>query len=164
MNLLLKLLLICAATWPAIQAAPPNGNQPAPFTLTISARPDAVKLGDKIRLHITLKNSSDQSTTIQRSPSDELAEQFCDVHVTDASGNAVPLTAYAKAARARQFSGSVIKVRLNPGETTDEDTLLEKQFNFSQPGDYVVQASRPVSDDPNDGTVASNKITISITQ
>lgn len=165
MNFLLNLLLVCAASCPAIQIALPNGSQPSPFTLTISAKPDTAKLGEKIRVHITLTNASDQAITIQRSPSDEMAEMFCDMHVTDPNGNELPpLTDYGKAARARQFAGSVIKMRLNPGETIDENTLLEKQFEFSQPGDYVVQATRPVSGDPNAGTISSNKITISITQ
>ena len=164
MDFLLKLLVLSATTWPAIQAGSPHGNLPAPFALSISAKPDTINLGGKIRVHITLKNSSGQAITIPRSPSDEFAERFCDFHVTDASGNDVPLTAYGKAARGRQFSGSVVKVRLNPGETIDEDTLLEKQFNISEPGAYVVQASRPISNDPNDGIVSSNKISISITQ
>jgi len=162
MTSLLSLFLVSATIWPAVQATSSDSNSPAPFTLTISAQPDTVKVGQEVCLHIVLKNSSGQGVMVKRSPGD-FAERFYEIHVTDASGQEVPMSDYGKAARAQQLSGSVIKVRANPGDTIEENAWLGKMFAFPSPGDYLVQVFRPASDGHKGGLVASNKVAIKIT-
>jgi len=53
-------------------------------------------------------------------------------------------------------------VPLKPGEKLEEDAVLNKLFDISSPGKYLVKVSRPVSDDPKDGGVESNEISISV--
>jgi hypothetical protein len=44
--------------------------------------------------------------------------------------------------------------------TGDDISLL---YDLSQPGAYTVQLSRTLSDDPKDGVVKSNAITVKVT-
>jgi hypothetical protein len=55
-----------------------------------------------------------------------------------------------------------IKV-LKPGESSGSITGVGPDFDISQPGEYVIQLSKRISENPRDGVVKSNKITITVT-
>jgi hypothetical protein len=153
------LACLLVATVVSVRAA---GDGPQPFTIAIKVTNGALRVGDEVRIHVTLENVSSKQIMIRRTPSPAQAEEHYAVRVRYADGKDVPRTEYGTAADSRQFAGSKIKVRLMPGETMEEDTVLSKQFNLSSPGEYTVQLSRPVSDDLKDGIVKSNKLTVSI--
>jgi len=152
------LLLICIVyTVPAF-----GQTTEQPFTITITAPTEVVKVGDEVRVHAVLTNVSDKEILARGSPKGARAETNYTVQVHDRNGNEAPETEYGRAARMHQFAGSVLKVLLKPGEKMEEDTILGKQFDLSSPGDYLVRLSRPVSNDPKDGIVKSNEITITV--
>jgi hypothetical protein len=43
------------------------------------------------------------------------------------------------------------------------ETGISPRYDPSQPGEYVIQLSRPISDDPKNGVVKSDKLTITVT-
>ena len=145
---------------PGVKAA--TGDKTEPFTIAISAPSAVVRAGDEVRIHAVLTNVSDKEILARGSHEGSRAEVNYTVLVHDRYGNAAPETEYGRAARMHQFAGSVLKVLLKPGEKMEEDTFLSKQFDLSSPIDYVIQLSRPVSNDPKDGVVKSNEITITV--
>jgi hypothetical protein len=72
----------------------------------------------------------------------------------------VPKTDYGRSIREGEAIGSEIAVWLKPGESLEENVDISKLFDISYPGEYEVQLSRHISDDPKKETVESNKITI----
>jgi hypothetical protein len=131
--------------------------------ILISAVSPTVKAGTEIRIHAVFKNASDKAMWIPRSDSSD-AEMNYTAQVRDKSGKDASETDYGHAVRTgRVSSSSVIKVFLQPGETMEEDMVLGKLFDLSVPGEYEVQLSRIIPDDPKGGTVKSNKITITVT-
>jgi hypothetical protein len=143
-------------------ALPTGADAPLPFTITISPPTRAVKVGTEIRIHVVLTNVSNKPIFESRFPRTDQAEFQYLVRVHDQTGRDAPETEYGRAARQRVFIGSVRSQLLQPGEKLEEDTIIDKQFNLSAPGEYEVQLSRPASDDPKDGVVTSNKITITV--
>ena len=133
-----------------------------PLKVTISAAREEVKVGEEVRIHVVLTNVSEQTITVLRSPSQEQAEEHYTVRVYDKSGKDATETKYGHAAGSYRFGGSEIVKPLAPGETMAEDTILSKQFDLTAPGEYQIQVSRPVSENPKDGVVQSNKIIITV--
>jgi hypothetical protein len=53
---------------------------------------------------------------------------------------------------------------LKPHESMDiTGDFISRLYDLSQPGDYTIQLSRAVSDDPKNGVVKSNVITVTVT-
>ena len=61
------------------------------------------------------------------------------------------------------MSGHWIRRTLKPGESADSVTGVSPEYDMSRPGQNVIQLSRPISDNPDDGVVKSNKVTITVT-
>jgi len=54
---------------------------------------------------------------------------------------------------------------LKPGESqASGGNTITRLFNLSRPANYTIQVSQPVSDNPEDGVVKSNTITVTITE
>jgi hypothetical protein len=53
---------------------------------------------------------------------------------------------------------------LKPGESMDiNGDYISRLYDLSQPGEYTIQLSRAASDNPKDGVVKSNTITVMVT-
>ncbi len=61
----------------------------------------------------------------------------------------------------RRLGGSVKQRTIKAGESVEAGTLVSRVFNMSQPGQYVIQVSYAISDDPKDA-VKSNSITVKV--
>jgi hypothetical protein len=158
-----------AAVLVCLLAAPPAlirtaDAQAQPFTLEISAPSTTLKMGAPIRVHVVLTNTSGKAILLSQSPNRSQAELTYKVTVVDASGASVPETKYGAAAHHGGIGGSEQMKALSPGEKLEQDTLIDRQFQFTSPGTYSVQLARAVSDDPSDGYVSSNKIEITLTR
>jgi hypothetical protein len=87
------------------------------------------------------------------------------VQARDKSGKDAKETKYGRAARRHELLViSDAAILLEPGEKLEEDTILSKLVDLTSPGEYEVQLSRPVSEDPKSDIVTSNKITITVTE
>jgi hypothetical protein len=60
-------------------------------------------------------------------------------------------------------SGHWQRHTLKPGESADSLTKVSGEYDMSRSGQYVIQLSRPISANPDDGVVKSNKITVTVT-
>ncbi|MGA3080303.1 MAG: hypothetical protein ABSD44_02845 [Terracidiphilus sp.] len=159
----ITLVLVAFATMPGFVAA--TGENSPPFTITISASHQPFHAGEKMLVHVALTNVSDKTLTVSGSASSEEAEWFYAVQVHDTNGKDAPETEYGRAARANavQF-GSMVTDWIKPGGKFEEGVDLNKLFDLTSPGEYEVQLSRHISDDPKKDVVTSNKITITVTE
>ena len=128
-----------------------------PFTIEISAVSPSVKAGQAVDIKLRLTNTSsheiDASSVWERWGTD-MAYEY---DVRDASG---------KLHKRKSHDGPIMassrKHILKPGESIEETNQLSEAYDMSQPGQYVVQYSRRISQRVKDGIVKSNKITITV--
>jgi hypothetical protein len=140
-----------------------DGKNQIPFTITISTPSQTVRSGMEVRIHAVLTNVSNHTIVTEREPASDQGEAHYDIRIQDKYGSTVPLTERGRAIKAHRFDGSKIKIWLQPDGKMEEETILNNQFDLTNPGEYEVQLTRPVSDDPKDGIVKSNKIMITVT-
>lgn len=139
-----------------------------PFAITISTDKPQVKQGDIVLINITMKNTSDHDVDCTGNPSNALDRNFV-YDVVDEDGRPVPII------EKKYHGGSSIWLcTIKPGETSHSaGGLISRLFDFSRPGKYTIQVSRPIwGDDQRPGTdgmvqnntpvVKSNTITITV--
>jgi hypothetical protein len=160
---MITLAIVAVVAAPGSFAAANDNNQP--FTITISTAQGTVKANEEIRVRVVLTNVSNQDLPVRFSRNPREAELHYAVSVHDKSGKEVAETKYGSTARKHQMIGlSEAATLLKPGEQLEEYAILDNMFDLKSMGEYEVQLSRPVSTDPKDGVVKSNKITIIVTE
>jgi hypothetical protein len=157
------LAIAAIAVVPGLLAAAGNSSQP--FTITISAPQATIKVGDPVRIHVVFTNVSNQESNLQTMFGAE-----CDyiIHIQDKNG----LHTHEP-----DCSGSSVSTHRKPGMKLEYDADLSKilqydskvgdmvkTFDFTWPGEYVIQLSRHISDDPDKEVVKSNNLTITVTE
>lgn len=141
----------------------------AAFSLHLSSQQDSLKLGDSIRLVITIRNISERPLDL---PVDNPPERQFQFTVVDSDGAPVPLTESGRAVRGETPAGlggsgaGIGKAKpgfgIKPGETRDIQIVLNKTVDFREPGKYTVYVRR---DDPGSKTtVESNAVTVTLTE
>jgi hypothetical protein len=134
---------------------------PAVLSLKLDILNPTVKLGEKIRLRITITNESSQPVTFHET------NPFCNypLKVIDSAGNAAPPTDFMKQigcefADARTTGRNILKV-LKPGESfVDSGMEVTEVCVISEPGEYTVEVDRKF---PGIGLIKSNVASISVT-
>ena len=149
--LVLLIVLIATCTIPA---------QDASFTLSISAEKASVKAGTDFGVKMLMTNASSQAVDCTMASVNGIDQRFR-YDAQDSSGK--PIRRITKKHPELQ-AGSLALCTLNPGESTTEEVMLSRVFDFTTPGQYEIQVSRPISANEKDGVVKSNKITITVTQ
>jgi len=151
--LLLSIFGICCAALTQATQQP---------TITIGSKNPTFESGQPIQVHIVLKNTASQSFSIFRTPGGVRGELFYSISVTGPDGNPAPLTKYGEAA---QKHGLIPLCRtmkvIAPGQTIDSNANVERMFDMTPAGTYVVQASRASPLDPA-VILKSNTLTISV--
>ncbi len=159
----ITLVVATFAFIPGLSAATGDSNQP--FTITINAPQTTIKVGDPVNIHVVMTNVSDQEVNLLTE-----FDAGCDYSVQVQSNNN-PKT------HQPDCSGSAAFLHLKPGKQFESNTDLSKilrydskvgdmvkVFDFTSPGEYVIQLSRHVADDPDKKIVKSNKLTITVTE
>jgi hypothetical protein len=163
-NCILLAALILATT--CIGHAQPGQ---AAFSLHLSSQQSTLKLGDSIRLVITIKNISEKALDL---PVDNPPERQFQFTVVDSHGSTVPLTESGRAVRGETPAGlggggaGIGKANpgfgIKPGGTRDIQIVLNKTVDFREAGTYTIYVRR---DDPSSKTaVESNVITVTLTE
>jgi hypothetical protein len=152
---LLTLLLVSAAVAAACpgQTGPDAKSSALPFTITISG-PAEVKAGSEVDVRVKITNTSTREVNAGAFYVDGVDTGYT-YDVRDSAGNPAQKKNIV-------MSGSVKFVRLKPGESAEERTLVNRVFDMTRPGQYEIQLSRTVGG-PKDAVVKSNKITVTIT-
>jgi len=141
-------------------ATKPTKQVQAPFTLTISAE-SVVKAGSQVALKVRLTNTSNR-------PMNTSSQYIGGVHsgylydVRDGAGNLIEKKAHKESDE--PIMGSLRLGKLKPSESRDEGTLVSDVYDMSRPGTYTIQLSLPISNDPKDGVVKSNPITVTVNE
>ena len=154
---LLSLLLIaamCEAT-----AVGMSGTAQKAFSITIGTEKAAVKTGSQVWVKIQLTNTSNREVDCSAAYVDGVDARY-QYDVRGVGGN--PVRKIVKQ-HPELVSGSIQLCTLKRGESTDGGNDISTLFDMSQPGEYVIQLSRPVSSNPKDGVVKSNKIVVTVT-
>lgn len=161
--MLQRLILICIFSTLLFTGVGALAEQ-QPFTITISTRDAIFKVGEPIHLRVTLKNISSKEIRLAEAPgAPPPAEYQYRFDVRDGNGRHAALTNYARTfMRAVPPSGSRVTLALQPGETSDDETALNKLYDLARPGTYVVQVTRAVPEYLGKGIVKSNALTITI--
>ena len=141
----------------------------APFSIAISPLQQSIAAGTEVKVEIALKNISNREIYLSKSNASSQAEFHFVVEAHDDTGKPVPDTEYGRRVMRRETKkrsvlfGSEIFFTLQPGEIFQDEVIASKLYDLSQPGKYVIQLSRRVSDNPKDGVGKSNEITVTVT-
>jgi hypothetical protein len=133
-----------------------------PFKLIISAEDPVVKAGSNIFIKVQMTNTSNHDEDCSMSDNSMLGMDVrYKYDVRDSTGNAASENVIKHPELA---TGHFRLCTLKPGDTaTSGGNLITKLYKLNQPGDYLVQVSRDVSDNPKDGMVKSNTIKVTVT-
>jgi hypothetical protein len=136
-----------------------------PFVIQIHANQPQVAAGDPVDINLTMSNFSDHpiDCTAEDSQNIDMNYQY---EVLDEDGISAPKLE-------RKVPSETVPCTLMPANSRYFSALLSQLYDFSVPGKYTVQVSRPVwGDEQRPGTgrtvkdedaiVRSNKITINV--
>ena len=144
-----------------------NKGSPPPFSISISAVPHVVKVGQRLVINIVLTNLSDHSLDTPSAWMGSLDAVYA-FDIRDSTGT--QLTPHAP-----PTVGYLVGVAgtLDPGKAKGEDVRIDDFYNLAKPGTYEIQVKRCIDlenpegglapkYDETKGVVMSNKITITV--
>jgi len=139
-----------------------------PFSITISTETPTIKAGTDLSIKVRITNTSNHdinASSVYGEGVDGGVDGAYFEEVRDSKGNLAKRKQPPKSEAQSDYpvNFSARPYTLKPGESTGSVTGVEHQYDISQPGQYVIQLSRPISENPKDGVVKSNKITITVT-
>ena len=142
-----------------------------PFTITISADKSQVKSGDDVGIDVVMTNISDHDVDCTSNGRNALDRNYR-YEVFDKQG---PVPKIKRKYPEIGETGSIFPCIIKPGESAHAaGGLISALYDFSRPGKYTIQVSRPVwGDDQRPGTagtaghdnqadVRSNIITVTV--
>lgn len=121
-----------------ISASPMNA---APIPVTLSLTKNVVRAGEKIDIHVRLKNSSRQDLNFSYPEGDPLT---CVVAVHDENGNAVADTKLGLALKAQHagLERPPASYAIHPGEAQTRDCNVSDLYEMSAPGKYSIEVQQ----------------------
>lgn len=145
-----------------------------PFIVIISAEvpavktaPDryTVKAGSEVFIAVHLTNTSKKKLAFGYDANSRTGVGFAHMYeIRDRRGDRVQKRAITHPEIGSTGHGWPARV-LKPGESTDiTGDHISLLYDLSKPGEYIVQLSRAVNDDPKNGFVKSNTITLTIAE
>ena len=149
-------LLLCLASAIATLAQSHLGGQP--FRIVIEAEHAEVKVGSDVWLKVSLTNNSDHDVDMSGGLNLSIGldpNYIFEVH--DDRGNLVPKRAYPHPELA---PGMPVNQTVKPQKTLTEEQRVSALFDMRKPGKYLIHVSRRTSDNPKDGLIKSNEVTV----
>jgi hypothetical protein len=132
-----------------------------PFVITISPVSQTLRVGSEVTITVHLKNTSSKELDLSANISDLTnTDPNYTYEVHDGNGRLVARKAYAHPELA---NGRAVFQTVKPGESVSDKEPISRLLEMRKPGRYVVQISRPISNDEKDGIVKSNKIVVTVT-
>lgn len=136
-----------------------------PLIISISTPDPVIKLGADIRLDLVIKNTSQQDVRFARSKGD--AEFDYEIDARNQNGKEIPETAYGHKIHSKESTntlrrGGMVLITLVPSQEYTQSTTLNKIYDFSEPGTYVIQVQRR---NPEGKTLLkSNKLVVTVVE
>lgn len=134
------------------------GNSADPFTITISVDQPRIKAGSEAWITVKMTNTSDHEVDCTAMLVNGVDRRF-HYDVEDESGK--PMR--KQDLHPENYPGSVQMCTLEPGHSVSHQTRISWLDDLTKPGEYTVQLSRGAGETEEEGTVKSNKITITVT-
>ena len=60
-------------------------------------------------------------------------------------------------------TGYPVNRSISPGQTFTQEQRVSAEYDMRKPGKYTIQVSRRASDNPKDGEIKSNLVTVTVT-
>lgn len=130
-----------------------------PFSITVSVPKTEIKAGSSVELMVLLKNTSDYDINTSSTYYTGVDNGYQYDVRTERGAVVRPKKQRIKGPLLLSGRMSTLK----PGESHESTTMISDEFDMTKPGKYVIQLSRPISGNPHDGVVKSNKITVTVT-
>ena len=158
---------LCFGRFPAVAQ-----NTPPPFTATITAESPAVNIGpdrytiqDSSKVFVTVHITNTSKTNLSFGYDQDSRTGICSGHqyeVRGGDGTAVPMRPIQHPEVGSTGHGWPARV-LKPGESMDiPGDYISHAYDLSRPGEYTMQLSRAIGDDPKHGFVKSNIIALTV--
>jgi len=154
--LTLLITLFCAVP---VGAGQSTSGKPAqePFSITITAVTPEVEVGSPVEIRIRLVNNSNHDIDQSGLYAYGLLNPNYQYDVRTENGRPV---------RPKKLEGPIIGSfvagSVKQGAAVEQSTVISAAYDLP-PGKYFIQLARPISQNPKDGVVKSNKITITVT-
>ena len=140
-----------------------SGEQAAkqPFTITISTEKPVVKVNSDVSIKVHVTNTSNHELNTSANISSLTGVDPNNLYdVRDSMGNPVQRRVYKHSELA---TGSAIFGSVKPGESITIVDDINRLFDMSKPGKYLVQVSRRrIPDNEKGGVVKSNKLVVTM--
>lgn len=131
-----------------------------PFTIVIQPQNPQPKSGSEVWINVRLTNKSGSDLDMSGGFSDTTGlDPNYHFDVRDEHGRPVPKRVYP---HPELDTGKPVNRTVKPQETFTEEQRVSALYDMSRSGQYVVEVWRRVSENPKDGVVKSNVITITI--
>jgi hypothetical protein len=126
------------------------------LTMLLTTPNPTVKGGSPLLVNVKITNDSPQELNLGNMDPDTRLDRNSSFAIYSDQGQLQP-----------KAKSNVVpletKVEIKPGESYAQQEDLSRWYDLNQPGRYVVQLMRPVSENPADGTIRSNRISITVT-
>lgn len=132
-----------------------------PFRITIETENANVKSGSEILLKVTLTNGSANELDMSGGFSDTTRlDPNYHFEVRDEHDRPVPKRTYK---HPELDTGMPVNRTVRPKEAFTEEQRVSALYDMTRPGKYLIQVWRRASDNPKDGVVKSNILTVIVT-
>jgi len=144
-----------------------DANAYPPFEIVISAG-EEFKAGSDVSIHVVLTNHSTHNLDMTAVVNSLGLRDPVTFEALDSSDHPAPLKHFTSEEAVKYYAthsamSSNIGRTVEPGETFTEDQIISQWIDLTSPGEYVVQASRRLSEGAPEPVVRSNQIIIRVT-
>ena len=139
-------------------------NPKPPLSVVVSPASQTVKSGADVKLKVTVSNTSSHELVFF----DRI--QICDypIKICDADGNQPPETAAKQQSpcdrKPELDEARNILIRLNPGDSVDEEITVSFYYDVRRTGTYTVQVARHLPAEISKEDIPSNSVTFVVTE
>jgi hypothetical protein len=135
-----------------------QSNNP-PFKIAITAESPTVVAGSDVWIKVSLTNTSNQDlddsgSWITGMPLDPNFR----FEVRDEHGKLVPTYFRPKMG----YTGRPLNRTISPGQNITQEQLVSALYDMRKPGKYIIRVFRRASDNPKNGEIKSNIITVTV--
>lgn len=146
----------------------PHSDASQPFSLTLHEPKAPARVGSEIHLTVTVANTSNHDVSFGVAPGIAPDQTMSyNIEIRDAQGREAPPTPFLRDLREhpKPTSGSIFGYTLAPGESYEEELVITRLYDLTQPGKYTIKVARSQQPWPNAAAIVkSNTIAIAVSK
>ena len=139
-------------------------NPKPPLSVVVSPASQTVKSGADVTLKVTVRNTASHELVFF----DRIRICGYPIKIRDADGNQPPETAAKQQSHCDRKpeldEARNILIRLNPGDSVDEEITVSFYYDVRRTGTYTVQVSRHLPAEISKEDIPSNSVTFVVTE